>query len=123
MIEVQPTTLPALVVRAPWCFDIATGLKPTEQRSWSTPYRGPLAICAAKRRESGVHAGKAFCVVDLVDVRDTGCGEFDWVLARPRRIRPEPVAGRLGLFKVTIPLEYEVPVRRWGRGVVERDGD
>lgn len=38
----------ALSVRQPWASLIAVGSKRIETRSWSTPFRGPLAIHAAK---------------------------------------------------------------------------
>lgn len=38
----------ALTVRQPWAFWIAVGQKDIENRSWSTNFRGPLAIHAAK---------------------------------------------------------------------------
>jgi hypothetical protein len=39
----------ALTVRQPWAWAIAMGHKPIENRDWTTPYRGPLAIHAASR--------------------------------------------------------------------------
>lgn len=39
----------ALTLLQPWATLIAVGAKRTETRSWSTSYRGPLAIHAAKR--------------------------------------------------------------------------
>ncbi len=38
-----------LTLWQPWATLIALGVKVHETRSWSTPYRGPLAIHAAKR--------------------------------------------------------------------------
>ena len=38
----------ALSIREPWATAIAEGGKTIETRSWSTPYRGPLLICASK---------------------------------------------------------------------------
>ena len=40
----------ALSLWQPWASLIATGAKKYETRSWETSYRGPLLICAAKRR-------------------------------------------------------------------------
>ena len=40
----------ALTLWQPWASAIALGSKRIETRSWSTNYRGPLAIHAAKRR-------------------------------------------------------------------------
>jgi activating signal cointegrator 1 len=39
----------AISLWQPWASAIPAGLKTIETRSWSTPYRGPLAIHAAKR--------------------------------------------------------------------------
>lgn len=39
----------ALSLWQPWASGIALGAKRIETRSWSTPYRGPIAIHAAKR--------------------------------------------------------------------------
>ena len=38
----------ALTIRQPWASLIAAGMKTIETRSWSTKYRGPLAIHAGK---------------------------------------------------------------------------
>jgi activating signal cointegrator 1 len=38
----------ALTMTQPWATLVAIGAKRIETRSWSTPYRGPLAIHAAK---------------------------------------------------------------------------
>ena len=38
----------ALSIRQPWAWLIVCGHKPLENRSWPTPYRGPLLIHAAK---------------------------------------------------------------------------
>ncbi len=38
----------ALTIRQPWASLIAAGVKTIETRSWSTKYRGPLAIHAGK---------------------------------------------------------------------------
>lgn len=40
----------AISLWQPWASLIATGAKHYETRSWATRYRGPLAICASKRR-------------------------------------------------------------------------
>lgn len=39
----------ALTLWQPWASLIAVGAKRYETRSWRTPYRGPLLICAAKK--------------------------------------------------------------------------
>jgi hypothetical protein len=40
----------ALSLWQPWASLIAVGAKKYETRSWGTSYRGPLLICAAKRK-------------------------------------------------------------------------
>jgi hypothetical protein len=48
----------ALTIWQPWATLIAAGVKRIETRSWSTDYRGPLAIHAAARPpEPGLHLG------------------------------------------------------------------
>jgi hypothetical protein len=39
----------AISIWQPWATAIALGLKRNETRSWSTPYRGPILVCASKR--------------------------------------------------------------------------
>lgn len=42
------SALKVLTLSQPWASLVAIGAKRTETRSWATPYRGPLAIHAAK---------------------------------------------------------------------------
>ena len=44
----------ALTIRQPWASLIAAGVKTIETRSWSTKYRGPLAIHAGKHKPERV---------------------------------------------------------------------
>lgn len=56
----------ALTIRQPWATLIAVGAKRIETRSWATPYRGPLAIHAAKgfaRDEIGLCHSQPFSTV------------------------------------------------------------
>jgi len=46
----------ALTLHQPWASLIAMGIKTIETRSWSTKYRGPLAIHAGKRKPSPAEA-------------------------------------------------------------------
>lgn len=43
----------AITVRQPWASLIAAGVKTIETRSWSTKYRGPLAVHAGARWDVG----------------------------------------------------------------------
>jgi hypothetical protein len=107
----------ALSVRQPWASLIAAGLKTIELRAWRTRYRGPLVVvasttpaCAAAR---GYPRGVTVALVDLLDVRIArpsdapaacvaACSRagFAWELGNVRRLAPEPVRGRLGLFEL-----------------------
>lgn len=119
----------ALSIRQPWADAILLHGKDIENRTWSTTYRGPLLIHAAKMpdrddayefiaRATGQfsensipmaeHFGGIIGIVDLVDVVTTskspwftlaGCG-FGWVLKNPRRLPFHRVRGQLGLFDV-----------------------
>ena len=42
-------SVPAISLWQPWAHLLAIGAKRYETRSWSTPYRGPMAIHAAKK--------------------------------------------------------------------------
>lgn len=116
-----------LSIRQPYAWAIMAGIKPVENRSWSTTYRGPLAIHAGKAwydderfdrielacwcKEYGVefpseiHLGGIVGIVDLVDVVTDHPSEFfdgpyGWVLANPRPVEFIPMKGRLGLFEI-----------------------
>lgn len=118
----------ALTVRQPWADLIISGAKDVENRSWSTKYRGPLAIHAASAvaRASDVEQwcpdgvyGRAMSIrglkntgiivgtVELVDVvQDSSSpwailGHHHWILANPQSLIGDdvPVKGRLGLWE------------------------
>jgi len=58
-----------LTLWQPWAGLMAAGLKTIETRSWSTKFRGPIAIHAAKR---AVDLRTVAAFGDLVDRIDTG---------------------------------------------------
>lgn len=112
-----------LCVRQPWAHFIAIGRKTVEVRSWSTNYRGPLVIVAARTvdqapefadmiPDDGLHTGCLYCVVNLSDVRRgkasdseaamcSAEGQFAWVLEPVRMVEGFPsYRGRLSLFEV-----------------------
>jgi hypothetical protein len=45
-----------ITVRQPWAWAIAKGYKDIENRGWTTTYRGPLAIHAAKKWDDAAEA-------------------------------------------------------------------
>lgn len=112
----------ALSIRQPWAWLIVAGIKPVENRTWRTHYRGPLVIHAGKHpasetierieRRFGVSIpreqlqfGGIVGVVELVDVVTTShssfyTGPYGWVLQNPRCVKFVPWRGQQGLFDV-----------------------
>ena len=120
----------ALSLWQPWASAILLGHKRIETRHWSTRYRGPLLIHAAKKwdrdlRETaeigGLPAdlplGALICTAMLVDIRPTeqlagisaderwwgnyGPGRFGWLLEDVEPLpAPIPYKGLQGLFDV-----------------------
>lgn len=58
-------TLKALTIRAPWAWAIAQGWKRVENRSWSTRFRGRIAIHAAVSKESDADAAATFATLEI----------------------------------------------------------
>lgn len=119
----------ALSIKQPWASLIMSGRKTLEVRSWSTPYRGPVIVCASAQpdRERGraLLTGQeplavALGLVQLVDVRagraaDVTSAFVDprgflcWELAEPvPASRLVAVKGKLGLWRPSDALVYEM---------------
>jgi hypothetical protein len=108
--------LPAISIREPWASMIAKGEKTIEVRSWSTQHRGKIILCAS-RKPAGPHAGNAFALAEVEDVRpmapedkektggvyDPAC--FSWVLKNVQKFNQFPISGRLGIFKIDTKLK------------------
>lgn len=91
----------ALSIHAPYAFEIFTGQKVEEYRSWQTPYRGDLLICtSAKYYGKDYLHGHALCIVNLYDIKKLGDRDYAWLLKDVRYIEPFPVKGKLHLFEV-----------------------
>lgn len=124
--------LRGLTVAQPWAACIAHLGKTVENRTWTTKYRGPVAIHAARRYDphGAPHAerlagqrfhpthgpagirGAIVALADLVDVHrcDGSCSawadpsQWHFVLADVRPTVPIPVRGALGLWRVPADL-------------------
>ncbi len=120
------TDIRALSIRQPWAWAICAGLKRTENRSWSTNYRGTIAIHASLStqglnelrpsfdRVDDQHpvrvTGAIIGLADLVDVASYGpqheqdpfaFGPFCWTFTNARLLsEPIPLKGKLNLFKL-----------------------
>lgn len=111
----------ALSIKQPWAWAIVSGLKDIENRSWQTPYRGPILIHAGLRDDP---AGYAFLsrlgivvpatmqrggIIGLASIRAIsrddpsqwaipGC--WHWRITGAQPLPFQPVKGQLGLFQV-----------------------
>ena len=117
----------AISVQQPFAFEIMSGLKTIEVRSWDTLHRGDLLICASGKpafsREEMAELeeeygctflyGQALCLARLVEVRPMQQGDeeealmdeidpeaFSWVLEEVRPVVPFPVKGKQGFYEV-----------------------
>ena len=110
----------AITIHQPWAWAVATGRKTVENRTWSTNYRGPLAIHAGISKQSLHHArvfpdipqhlvyGALIAVVTLVDCVPVNAlrgselkfveGPWCWMLQSPILIEPYYCAGYQGLW-------------------------
>lgn len=132
-------TMHAITVKQPWAAAIAALGKDVENRSWTTNYRGRLAIHAGKSWDhtghraaetlAGQHlppaaggpawaSGALIAVVDLVDVDhcDGRCSpwaipdSYHWQLANVRALTtPLPCRGALKLWPVPAELAVHLP--------------
>lgn len=124
-VQVQPETIPCLSIRQPYAWLIVQGIKPVENRTWGTKFRGRVLIHAGvtypKRdhrddveewgdigyptdRDSmlGGIVGEAV-IVDCVRSHPSGFffGPYGFVLERPVAYPALiPYGGRLGFFGV-----------------------
>lgn len=77
-----------LTIRQPWTWAIARGHKSIENRSWTTPYRGPLVIHAASKWDDDWE----YALCEIVDrIRKQG-GELPSSLAADK---PYSLPGRV----------------------------
>lgn len=127
----------ALTLTQPWATLVATGAKKIETRSWSTKYRGELAIHAAKgfpkaardfamtertlgRVPSRLPLGAVLAIVRLVDVRATFM--FDGEISALERLYGDYSEGRYGwvlelveTFDEPIPAKGALGLWEWRR--------
>lgn len=100
----------ALSIHPEYAFEILTGEKTTEYRTWKTKYRGNLLICATARKTAGFISGHAVCVVHIADIQQLADETYAWQLTDLRLIKPFPVKGKLSLYNVDDALiEYPCP--------------
>ncbi len=116
-----------LTLHQPWASLVALGVKTIETRSWSTAYRGPLAIHAGVKPPCGYRDDLWLAAALWRVHRRSGDGQFD--LSRFRA--PDGIGGvesmwdlPLGAIVATCTLVDVAPIGRWDSfrtGVVEGD--
>ncbi|TMI98457.1 MAG: ASCH domain-containing protein [Alphaproteobacteria bacterium] len=111
-----------LSVRQPYAWLIGVGIKPVENRSWYTHYRGQLFIQATlafartplekiekdhkvQIDRSALHRGGIVAVADLTDIVTAHRskwfeGPFGWVFENPRLLPFVPMPGAQGIRDV-----------------------
>src|SRR4051812_3331538 len=116
----------ALSIRQPWAYLITHGLKPVENRTWTTKVRGEILIHASKSfdkagckwvRESfpeivlplphEFERGGIVGVANLYAVATASSspwfsGPFGFCFDKAKPLPFQPVAGRLGFFEVAM---------------------
>lgn len=125
----NPSDLRALSIRHPWAELILAGIKPVENRTWATSWRGATLIHAGLRWDtSGAAAAASHGIVPDTPLptgylgiatvtgihRDNDCcrpwgqpGVYHWQLTSARRFNhPIAAPGRLGLFRPDKPRAH-----------------
>lgn len=138
----------AISVQQPFAFEIMSGRKTIEVRTWDTLHRGDLLICSSgkpafSREDMEEMAeeygcvflyGQALCLVSLAEVRLMRPGDeeealmdeiepdaYSWVFEDVRPVLPFPVKGKQGFYEVEDHLVTISPFR-YGEPVVVKSG-
>lgn len=103
----------ALSIKQPWANMIMNGQKTIETRTWSTIYRGRLAIVSSRQPDlPNMLSGRLLCICELDDCRPmieldepAACCEFyegayAWVLSNIRKVVPVSIRGQMGLYQI-----------------------
>ena len=92
----------ALSIHPMYAAAIAIGEKPEEYRTWKTPYRGDLLICASQYNDGWEFPrGYALCVVEMYDIKWSDKYDcYAWQLRNIRPVMPFKVKGKLHLYDV-----------------------
>jgi len=138
----------AISVQQPFAFEIMSGQKTIEVRTWDTLHRGDLLVCSSKKpafsneemedmeEEYGCIFlyGQALCIVRIADVRLMRKGDeekalmdeidpeaYSWVVEDVRPVVPFHVKGKQGFFEVDDKLITVSPFK-YDEPVVVKSG-
>ena len=126
------TNYKVLSIRQPWAALIVRGIKPVDNRTWRTDYRGIVLIHAAQAYDHdnsdpvierlynidpdaldyGAVIGMAY-LADIVTQHRSPFfkGPYGWVFSQPRPVKPVPMRGYVRLFNARLPKPLR-PARR-----------
>ena len=96
----------ALSIHAPYIYEIITGTKKEEYRSWKPKEFGRILLCSSAKKYLGYVSGHALCTVKVVGIKSypgegpNGRVLYGWILGNIEYIEPFPVKGKLHLFDV-----------------------
>lgn len=124
----------ALSLKPPWAYWVRDKKKTIETRTWKTKYRGRVLICVSLAEDKTATwvgqtngwkpqrepRGVAIALVTITDCRPmtkadesaamcpSEPGRFAWTLEDIIPIKPVPIIGMLGLFRVPFePADFE----------------
>lgn len=89
----------ALSIHAPWIYQILTGEKTEEYRTWKPKEKGRILLCSSAKKYKGFVSGYALCTAEIGKINDYG-DEYGWELKDVQFVEPFPVKGKLHLFDV-----------------------
>jgi hypothetical protein len=147
-IDPERIVMKTISVQQPFAFEILSGQKTIEVRTWDALYRGDLLICSSGKpaysktemeemeEEYGCTFlyGHALCIVRIADVRHMRKGDeekalmdhidpeaYCWDLEDVRPVIPFPVKGMQGFFEVDSDLITVSPFK-YDESVVVKGG-
>ena len=96
----------ALSIHAPYIYEIITGEKKEEYRTWKPKELGRILLCSSSKKYHNYVSGYALCTVEITRIkkypwdRPDGRMLYGWVVRNVEYIKPFPVKGKLHLFEV-----------------------
>jgi tetratricopeptide (TPR) repeat protein len=136
MAKKNSNAIRCLSIRQPWAWLVCAGMKRIENRTWSTDYRGTIAIHASttnsvvkdyvRNRDTDLFSvddfayGAIIGFADIADVKIFGreheedgfaCGPYCWHMTNPRLLKtPIPMLGKLNLFYLDAGIEEQLRI-------------
>ena len=96
----------ALSIHAPYIYQIITGRKKEEYRTWKPKEFGRILLCSSAKKYPGRVSEYALCTVEVTGINSypgegpDGRMLYGWVLDNVEYVEPFPVKGKLHLFDV-----------------------